>query len=260
MLCMIFCAITIVYQFTELPCPLEPHMPDEYWQFMFNDNTSCAVDNITSYLDEKHQTHFSEVPELDFSDSKVQYLALARQNHLIFISVRTWTADWRFLPQNSNAKLWTGAGVILPGLSLRHSDDGLCFSMPCFCTADLRGAQAGFVENALSSNCCNQHCICFVLSRLLFWIPYVYECYRLGAFCNVFRYSRFITFWLCCLKDFRWMTRLHYLDESSFCAVLFWVRPCSTSRAAKRSSSEFGAARHYLAVLNFRWQNGFQQW
>ena len=75
MLCMIFCAITIVYQYTQLPCPLEPRMPDEYWQFMFNDNSSCALDNITSYLGEKHQARFSEIPKLDFSDSKVKYFA-----------------------------------------------------------------------------------------------------------------------------------------------------------------------------------------
>jgi len=73
MLCMIFCAITIVSQYTQLPCPLEPYMPDEYWQFMFNDNSSCALDNITSYLSEKHKAQFFELPELDLSDSKVSF-------------------------------------------------------------------------------------------------------------------------------------------------------------------------------------------
>lgn len=43
-------------------CPLEPKM--------LNKN-SCAVENITSYLGEKKQSHFSELPEIDLSDSKV---------------------------------------------------------------------------------------------------------------------------------------------------------------------------------------------
>ena len=65
MLCIILCAIFFVIQIgwsNTRSCPLEPKM--------LIDN-SCAVENITSYLGEKKQSHFSELPEIDLSDSKV---------------------------------------------------------------------------------------------------------------------------------------------------------------------------------------------
>jgi len=61
MCCMIFCTVLIVLQSAGIPCPLEPSMPDSYWQFMMGDiHESCQPWNYTkeSYLEQKHDTSF----------------------------------------------------------------------------------------------------------------------------------------------------------------------------------------------------------
>merc|ERR1711953_606892 len=57
--CMIFCTVLIVLQSSGIPCPLEPSMPDGYWQFMFQSAEQECADtwgDITkeSYLEEKY--------------------------------------------------------------------------------------------------------------------------------------------------------------------------------------------------------------
>merc|ERR1719379_2663596 len=57
--CMVFCTVLIVLQSSGIPCPLEPDMPEGYWQFMFQSAEQECADtwgNITkeSYLDEKY--------------------------------------------------------------------------------------------------------------------------------------------------------------------------------------------------------------
>ena len=59
MCCMIFCTVLIVLQSAGIPCPLEPSMPDSYWQFMMGDvHETCQPWNYTkeSYLSEKYDT------------------------------------------------------------------------------------------------------------------------------------------------------------------------------------------------------------
>ena len=61
MCCMIFCTVLIVLQSAGIPCPLEPSMPDSYWQFMMGDvHESCQPFNYTkeTYLGEKYDTSF----------------------------------------------------------------------------------------------------------------------------------------------------------------------------------------------------------
>jgi len=61
MCCMIFCTVLIVLQSAGIPCPLEPSMPDSYWQFMMGEvHESCQPWNYTkeSYLMKKHDTSF----------------------------------------------------------------------------------------------------------------------------------------------------------------------------------------------------------
>ncbi|CAG5084637.1 Oidioi.mRNA.OKI2018_I69.PAR.g10698.t1.cds [Oikopleura dioica] len=57
--CMIFCTVLIVLQSSGIPCPLEPSMPDGYWQFMFQKaEEECGADwgELTkeSYLADKY--------------------------------------------------------------------------------------------------------------------------------------------------------------------------------------------------------------
>merc|ERR1739848_352813 len=52
MSCMIFCTVLIVMQSAGIPCPLEPEMPDIYWQNML---TNCSV-NKEDYLQQKFPT------------------------------------------------------------------------------------------------------------------------------------------------------------------------------------------------------------
>ena len=58
MCCMIFCTVLIVLQSAGIPCPLEPRMPDSYWQFMLGNTSTCAAWNYTKeeYLNEKFDT------------------------------------------------------------------------------------------------------------------------------------------------------------------------------------------------------------
>jgi len=59
MCCMIFCTVLIVMQSAGIPCPLEPNMPDSYWQFMLGDTSKCekwnnAGFNKETYLEQKY--------------------------------------------------------------------------------------------------------------------------------------------------------------------------------------------------------------
>ena len=61
MCCMIFCTVLIVLQSAGIPCPLEPSMPDSYWQFMMGDvHETCQPWNYTkeTYLTDKYDTSF----------------------------------------------------------------------------------------------------------------------------------------------------------------------------------------------------------
>ena len=61
MCCMIFCTVLIVLQSAGIPCPLEPSMPDSYWQFMMGEvHETCQPWNYTkeTYLGEKYDTSF----------------------------------------------------------------------------------------------------------------------------------------------------------------------------------------------------------
>merc|ERR1719379_1885126 len=43
MMCMIFCTVLIVLQSSGITCPLEPGMPDAYWQSMLQNTSECAT-------------------------------------------------------------------------------------------------------------------------------------------------------------------------------------------------------------------------
>jgi len=65
MCCMIFCTVLIVLQSAGIPCPLEPHMPDSYWQFMLGDTSKCDAWNDAgmtkkTYLEQKYGTVYAE--------------------------------------------------------------------------------------------------------------------------------------------------------------------------------------------------------
>lgn len=67
MCCMIFCTVLIVLQSAGIPCPLEPTMPDSYWQYMIgNAEEECPNFGHTkeSYLAARypHETTNSTVP------------------------------------------------------------------------------------------------------------------------------------------------------------------------------------------------------
>ena len=56
-----------------IPCPLEPNMPDSYWQFMLGDTSKCekwnnAGFNKETYLEQKYswQNSKSLVRLIDF--------------------------------------------------------------------------------------------------------------------------------------------------------------------------------------------------
>lgn len=54
MCCMIFCTVLIVLQSSGIPCPLEPNMPDAYWQFMLQNTTMCDTWNDQGYSKEMY--------------------------------------------------------------------------------------------------------------------------------------------------------------------------------------------------------------
>jgi sodium-coupled neutral amino acid transporter 3 len=56
MCCMIFCTVLIVMQSAGIPCPLEPNMPDAYWQFMLQNTSECSVWEDGSYTKESYLT------------------------------------------------------------------------------------------------------------------------------------------------------------------------------------------------------------
>merc|ERR1712018_771567 len=58
---MIFCTVLIVLQSAGIPCPLEPSMPDSYWQFMMGNTSQCDPFDYTkeSYLSEKYTMEFN---------------------------------------------------------------------------------------------------------------------------------------------------------------------------------------------------------
>ena len=65
MCCMIFCTVLIVLQSAGIPCPLEPQMPDSYWQFMLGDTEACPAWNDAdmtkeTYLKQKYGQLYGE--------------------------------------------------------------------------------------------------------------------------------------------------------------------------------------------------------
>jgi len=54
MCCMIFCTVLIVIQSADIPCPLEPEMPDSYWQAMLGNTEACPMWNDNGYTKEQY--------------------------------------------------------------------------------------------------------------------------------------------------------------------------------------------------------------
>ena len=64
MCCMIFCTVLIVLQSSQISCPVEPYMPDSYWQFMLGDvdkTEECVAWTNAEWTKEKYiSTKFGE--------------------------------------------------------------------------------------------------------------------------------------------------------------------------------------------------------
>jgi len=64
MCCMIFCTVLIVLQSSQISCPVEPYMPDSYWQYMLGDVENvdeCSAWNNADMTKEKYiSTKFGE--------------------------------------------------------------------------------------------------------------------------------------------------------------------------------------------------------
>jgi len=54
MMCMIFCTVLIVLQSSGITCPLEPGMPDAYWQSMLQNTSECSTWTEGGYTKEKY--------------------------------------------------------------------------------------------------------------------------------------------------------------------------------------------------------------
>lgn len=61
---MIFCTVLIVLQSSQISCPVEPYMPDSYWQYMLGDVENvdeCSAWNNADMTKEKYiSTKFGE--------------------------------------------------------------------------------------------------------------------------------------------------------------------------------------------------------
>jgi len=73
--CMIFCTVLIVLQSSGITCPLEPGMPDAYWQFMLQNTSECESWNSQdltkeAYLAMKYVDYQTDVETTFFNVSE----------------------------------------------------------------------------------------------------------------------------------------------------------------------------------------------